>query len=71
MNFLIFAVLNFLNGYYDFVEILIKMFALVLLVPASTSLVRRIHDTGRSAKFLIAPLLIFVLVFFILLHQGS
>lgn len=55
VNFLIFAFLYFISAFADFVEILSVLFCIVSIVPASTVLVRRIHDTGHSAKFLWVP----------------
>ncbi len=55
VNFLIFSFLYFISAFADFVEVLSVLFCIVSIVPTSTVLVRRIHDTGHSAKFLWVP----------------
>ena len=60
VNFLIYSFLYFISAFADFVEVLTALFCIVSVIPASTVLVRRIHDTGHSAKFLLVPAIYFI-----------
>lgn len=55
INFLIYSMLNFLCGFSDFFEIFVILFSVIIFIPGTTVLVRRIHDTGHNAKFLLVP----------------
>lgn len=47
LSFIVFLSFDLLHTYFSIV------YLLVLLVPTVTAMVRRIHDTGRSAKWLL------------------
>ena len=55
VNFLIYSFLYFISAFADFLSVLAVLFCIVASVPTAAVLVRRIHDAGHSAKFLLVP----------------
>lgn len=79
-NFLAMIILtiagNFITGFrFDFGEILARIYDLVVLIPSLAVCVRRLHDTGRSAWWLLLIALPIVgwiiLLVFLLLDSHS